>query len=374
MSKQISFFPLTKSCYLLFVKAMKKIIHIDMDAYFAAIEIREDPSLKGKCVVVGGAPNGRGVVSTCSYEARKYGVHSGMSSYQAWNLCPQAVFVHSNFHLYKEVSNQVREIFYQVTDLVEPMSLDEAYLDVTVNKMGETNAEELAKWIKAEVVKKTRLTCSAGVSYNKFLAKIGSDLNKPDGLCVITPENAQEVLFKLPIGKYHGIGKVSAAKMQKMGIHNGQDLYQVELKDLIRHFGKVGFFYYNVVRGIDNRDVITHFEPKSISCESTFYEDIIDIDELRQQLRRLSDKLSGRMSFKNIQGQNLILKLKYDNFESITRTMALPVISNDREVIFGVAEQLLINNWDESRKVRLLGLGVGKLDTKEDCSQMMIPL
>ena len=345
-----------------------------MDAYFAAIEIREDPSLKGKCVVVGGAPNGRGVVSTCSYEARKYGIHSGMSSYQAWNLCPQAIFVHSHFHLYKEVSNQVREIFHQVTDLVEPMSLDEAYLDVTSNKLGMESAVDLARWIKAEVLKKTQLTCSAGVSYNKFLAKIGSDLNKPDGLCVITPENAKEVLFKLPIGKFHGIGKVSAAKMKKMGIHNGEDLFKVELKDLIRHFGKIGFFYYNVVRGIDNRDLVTHFEPKSISCESTFYEDIYEIDELRGQLKRLSDKLSTRMSFKNIQGQNLILKLKYDNFECITRQMSLPEITNDKELIYTVAEQLLINNWDESRKVRLLGLGVGKLDNNEDCSQMMIPL
>lgn len=196
-----------------------------MDAYFAAIEIRENPSLKGKCVIVGGPPNSRGVVSTCSYEARKYGVRSGMSSFQAWKLCPQAVFVHSSFKLYKEISAQIREIFYSWTDLVEPMSLDEAYLDVTENKKNEADPVLIAKEIKRMVHETTQLTCSAGVSYNKFLAKIGSDLNKPDGLTVIDKESAQDILFALPIGKFHGIGKVTAARMQKMGILNGADLH-----------------------------------------------------------------------------------------------------------------------------------------------------
>ena len=350
---------------------MKKIIHIDMDAYFAAIEIRENPSLKGKCVIVGGSPNSRGVVSTCSYEARKYGVHSGMSSYQAWNLCPQAVFVHSSFGLYKEVSQQIREIFYSVTDLVEPMSLDEAYLDVTRNKLGVDDPVQLARYIKQEVLRQTQLTCSAGVSYNKFLAKIGSDLNKPDGLCVITPEHASEILFSLPIGKFHGIGKVTAARMNKMGIHNGEDLFKRELKELIKYFGKAGYFYYNVVRGIDNRELHTSWEPKSISCESTFYEDIGDIDQLLQQLRRLSEKLATRMSFKNLQGQNLVLKLKYDNFELITRSMNMPEFTNERELLYQYGEQLLISNWDAERKVRLLGLGVGRLDN-QDSDQLLL--
>ncbi|HOY85746.1 MAG TPA: DNA polymerase IV, partial [Candidatus Syntrophosphaera sp.] len=212
---------------------MKKIIHVDMDAYFAAIEIREDPSLKGKCVIVGGSPNGRGVVSTCSYEARKFGVHSGMSSHQAWKLCPQGIFVHSHFKLYKEISEQIRAIFHHYTDLVEPLSLDEAYLDVTQNKADEPDPVEIARQIKAEILATTRLTCSAGVSYNKFLAKIGSDLQKPDGLCVITPENAQEILFGLPVEKFHGIGRVTAARMNKMGIHNGEDLHAREMLDLI---------------------------------------------------------------------------------------------------------------------------------------------
>lgn len=353
---------------------MKKIIHIDMDMYFAAIEIREDPSLKGKCVIVGGPPNSRGVVSTCSYEARKYGIHSGMSSYQAWNLCPQAVFVHSHFRLYKEVSNQIREIFHKWTDLVEPMSLDEAYLDVTENKLNESNAEQIAIAIKAEILETTRLTCSAGVSYNKFLAKIGSELNKPDGLAVITPENARQILFALPIGKFHGIGKVTAARMQKLGIKKGEDLYMWELKDMLKVFGKSGLFYYNVVRGIDTREVITEFEPKSISCESTFDTDIDSMEELFAVLRKLSEKLASRMATKGISGQNIVLKLKYDNFENITRSCAMRGSCNDPEILYKYGEQLLVANWESSRKVRLLGLGVGKLDNKDDCEQLSLTL
>ena len=353
---------------------MKKIIHVDMDAYFAAIEIREDPALIGKCVIVGGPPNSRGVVSTCSYEARVYGVHSGMSSYQAWNLCPQAVFVNCSFKLYKEVSNQIRKVFFKWTDLVEPMSLDEAYLDVTINKQDEESAEEIAKAIKQEIFETTQLTCSAGVSYNKFLAKIGSELNKPDGLSVITPENASEILFALPIGKFHGIGKVTAARMYKLGIRNGRDLYNRELKELLRVFGKSGLFYYSVVRGIDDREVITEFEPKSISCESTFDADIDNLEELLAILKKLSEKLSTRMRQKCISGQNVVLKLKYDNFENISRSCPLKSSRNDSDTLFRYGEQLLVANWESSRKVRLLGLGVGKLDTVDDCEQLSLSL
>lgn len=353
---------------------MKKIIHIDMDAYFAAIEIREDPSLKGKCVIVGGPPNSRGVVSTCSYEARKYGIHSGMSSYQAWNLCPQAVFVHSHFKLYKEISQQIRDIFYKWTDMVEPMSLDEAYLDVTTNNFNEPSAEKIALAIKQEIFETTRLTCSAGVSYNKFLAKIGSDLNKPDGLTLIPPERAKEVLFTLPIGKFHGIGKVTAARMQKLGIKNGEDLHRWELKDLLKIFGKSGLFYYYVVRGIDNREIITEFEPKSISCETTFDTDIDSMDELFDVLRKLSERLATRMAQKGISGQNVVLKLKYDNFEYITRSCSMRGSCNDPAVLYKFGEQLLVSHWESSRKVRLLGLGVGKLDNNSDCEQLSIPL
>lgn len=355
---------------------MNKIIHVDMDAYFAAIEIRENPSLKGKCVIVGGSPNGRGVVSTCSYEARKYGVRSGMASHQAWKLCPQGVFVHSSFALYKEVSNQIREVFFRHTELVEPVSLDEAYLDVSASCSTLEEAVGIATSIKAEILASTRLTCSAGVSFNKFLAKIGSDLNKPDGITVISPDNARELLFALPIGKFHGIGRVTAAKMEKLGIHNGADLFNWELKDLMRRFGKVGLFYYNVVRGIDSREVITSWDPKSISCESTFYADVADVSELIGKLQDLVDRLVNRMSFKGIQGKNIVIKIKYDNFDLITRSCALPEITADKSIIFEYAQKLLVANWDETRKIRLLGVGVGKLDLGNDDSncQLCLPL
>ncbi len=355
---------------------MKKIIHIDMDAYFAAIEIREDSSLKGKCVIVGGPPNSRGVVSTCSYEAREFGVHSGMSSHQAWKLCPQGVFVRSHFHLYKEVSEQIREIFHRYTDLVEPMSLDEAYLDVTKNKINEPDPVRIARRIKADILKKTRLTCSAGVSFNKFLAKIGSELDKPDGLSRITPENAREILFALPIEKFHGIGHVTAARMRKLGIKNGKDLHDTELMDMIRQFGKVGLYFYNVVRGIDNREVVTEHEPKSMSCESTFHSDIGNIEELLEELNALVERLVSRMSFRSIQGNNVVIKIKYDNFEYITRSCPLPEPTADRAILFDYAQKLLVENWNEGRKIRLLGVGVGKLDLGglERSEQLEIPV
>lgn len=352
----------------------RKIIHIDMDAYFAAVEIRERPDLKGKCVIVGGNPNGRGVVSTCSYEARKFGVHSGMSSHQAWMLCPEAVFVHSSFGIYKEVTAQIRAIFADYTDLIEPMSLDEAYLDVTENMVGEPDPVLIAKEIKQRILETTKLTCSAGVSYNKFLAKIGSDLEKPDGLVYIPPERAQEILFKLPIGKFHGIGKVTAAKMQKLGIYNGEDLHRWELKDLLKRFGKVGAFYYSVVRGIDNRELVTYSDPKSISCEHTFDKDIISIDELLESLRSIAQRLAGRMLSKRITGSSIVLKLKYDNFEYITRACSLPRLTNDPEVLYLFGQQLLVAHWDSSRQIRLLGLGVNRLcnPDSENCEQLTL--
>lgn len=351
---------------------MRKIIHIDMDAYYAAIEIREDPSLKGKCVIVGGSPNSRGVVTTCSYEARKYGVHSGMPSSRAWRLCPKGIFIRTDFPLYKQVSSQIREVFYNWTDKVEPVSLDEAYLDVTENKHGEDSAETIAQKIKDEIFSKTRLTCSAGVSFNKFLAKIGSDFQKPDGLTVIDESRAQEILFSLPIEKFHGIGKVTAAKMRKLGIYSGKELYGLSINELVAHFGKVGLFYYNVVRGIDRREVVSDWEPKSISCENTFSEDIGDLDGLIQWLKRITERLAGRMQKQEIMGSLINIKLKYANFEVITRSMQLPHLTDDEEIIYSYAEQLLIANWDSTRPVRLLGVGLGKLDNEESDEQLTL--
>ncbi len=341
---------------------MRKIIHVDMDAYFAAIEIREDPSLKGKCVIVGGSPNGRGVVSTCSYEARKYGVHSGMSSRQAWQLCPQGIFVSSNFGLYRQVSNQIRDIFRSYTDQVETLSLDEAYLDVTENKVDISDAIQIAQRIKHDILQTTKLTCSAGVSFNKFLAKLASEMEKPDGLCQITVQNAQEILFALPIEKFHGIGKVTATRMKKLGIHNGEDLYNKELTELVRHFGKTGHYFHQVVRGIDNREVISETDPKSLSCERTFRTDLFSIDEIVEYLQALVERLSTRMEARNIRTQNIGIKIKYDNFQCITRSCALAEPSSNADLLFETAQRLLVENWDENRKIRLLGVGVDRLD------------
>lgn len=355
---------------------MRKIIHVDMDAFFAAIEIRENPSLKGKCLIVGGSPNSRGVVSTCSYEARKYGVRSGMPCSQAWRLCPQGVFVASNFDLYKEASAKIRKIFYKYTSLVEPVSLDEAYLDVSSNTLGETDGMKIARMIKNEIWEKTQLTCSAGVSYNKFLAKISSELQKPDGLCQITTENAGQILFALPIRKFHGIGTVTAAKMEKLGIYNGADLHRWTAADLVKHFGKVGMFFYNAVRGVDHREVISYREPQSISCERTFHEDISEMGELIQKLKDLVEKLVSRMGYKHIQGKNIVLKIKYDNFEIQTRSITLPQSTSDRQTIFEYAQKLLVENWDESRKIRLLGVGLARLDLGENraAEQLLLEL
>lgn len=345
-----------------------------MDAFYAAVEIRENPSLKDKPLIVGGHPQSRGVVSTCSYEARKYGIHSGMSSFQAWQLCKNAIFVYPNFKLYKEISDQIREIFYKFTDIVETMSLDEAYLDVTENKINEPLAVNIAKQIKADIFKTTKLTSSAGVSYNKFLAKIGSELHKPDGLVVIPPEKAEEILFNLPIEKFFGIGKVTSLQMKQLGINNGKDLFQFELKDLIKKFGKIGVFYYYIVRGIDNREIVPYSEPKSISCETTFNKDLIDFNELTDVIAKLADKLSFRMQSKHIFGQVITLKIKYDNFELITRNQSLGVMTNDRDIIYLYSEQLLIKNWDKNRRIRLLGIGLSKLNTETDKSTEQLEL
>ncbi len=351
---------------------MRKIIHVDMDAYFAAIEIRENPDLAGKCVIVGGPPNSRGVVSTCSYEARKYGIRSGMASHQAWKLCPEAVFVHSSFGLYKEITEQIRDIFQRYTDVIEPMSLDEAYLDVSENKLSEPDPVIIARRIKEEIKAETGLTASAGVSYNKFLAKIGSDLNKPDGLSIIMPENAQDILFRLPVSKFHGIGQVTAMRLNKMGIFTGEDLYNTDLKVLGRAFGKAGFYFYQVVRGIDNRELICSWEPKSISCEHTFNSDIADVEDLNSALGQISQRLSERMQRKGIAGTSLVLKIKYNNFQTITRACPLPESTDDAQSLYKYAQQMLVAHWDSKRSVRLLGLGLNKLDGQEDGEQLTL--
>lgn len=334
---------------------------MDMDAFFAAVEIRDNPQYKGKPIIVGGSSNSRGVVSTCSYEARKYGIHSAMPSYQAYKLCPHGIFIRPNFDAIKEASQIVREIFFEYTDLVEPVSIDEAYLDVTENKKNITIATEIAKDIKMKIFERTRLTASAGVSYNKFLAKIASEMDKPDGLVVIPPTKAREVLENLPIGKFYGIGNVSEKKMIYLGIRTGKDLKERSLKELIKHFGKVGTFYYNIVRGIDNRPVITHRIRKSLGCERTFAKDISDVEEMLEVLKKISHKIDSTMKEKKIKAKTLTLKIKYSNFDLVSRSKTLDGIFDKEEIILNLGRKMLLETIGPKCRIRLLGLSVSNL-------------
>lgn len=335
---------------------LRKIIHIDMDAYFAAIEQRDFPELKGKPVIVGGAVGERGVVSTCSYEARKYGIHSAMPATIAHKLCPNGIFVRPRFEAYKEATDKIFAIFREYSDLVQPMSLDEAYLDVTTNKMGIPSATMIAQEIRARIKKEVDLTASAGVSYNKFLAKIASDLNKPDGLCVILPKDAITVLSSLPIGKFHGIGKSTEEHLKKFGIYTGADLLKRELCWLIDNFGKIGYQYYYLVRGIDNREVSSDHTRKSIGKETTFRIDVGDLAILFQHLERLVTRLVEKIRQEEIEIKTITLKLRYDNFDTLTRGKTLSEYTANYQELLKECRRLLIDTYDTNRKVRLLGV------------------
>ena len=343
---------------------LRKIIHVDMDAFYASVEQRDFPEYRGKPIAVGGSSE-RGVVAAASYEARRFGVRSAMSSAQAKQRCASLIFVKARFEVYREVSQQIRAIFQQYTDLVEPLSLDEAYLDVTENKLGITSALRVALNIRQQIKEETQLTASAGISYNKFLAKVASDINKPDGWKVILPEEAEAFLEGLPIEKFHGIGKVTARKMRSLGIRSGAELKQVEQETLHRHFGKVGRYYYNIVRGVDERAVNPSRIRKSISAERTFDRDLRTHDELVEEVRRVADILMDRMRKANAQGFTLTLKVKYADFSLITRSITQPQIINKVVTIQSLAEDLLHHIEIEEHPVRLLGIGVSNLLTAE---------
>jgi DNA polymerase-4 len=340
---------------------IRKIIHVDMDAFFASVYIRDHPEVRGKPVICGGPANSRGVVSTCNYEARKYGIHSAMPSFQAHKLCPQGIFVQPDFNRIREAAEIIRDIFYDYSDLVEPVSIDEAYLDVTENKIQLDNATEIARQIKQKIVEQTRLTGSAGVSYNKFLAKIASDMNKPDGLTVITPNRALFVLEKLPIGKFHGIGKATEQKMIQLGICNGKDLKERSLSELSKHFGKIANFYYHIVRGIDNRPVETHRIRKSLGCERTFSKDIDDVEKMLETLKMIAQKISSKMQEKNFKAKTLTLKIKYANFDLISRSVSVEVPFDDDKIILQFARKMLLHTLGPKCSIRLLGLAVSNL-------------
>ncbi|MCG9874873.1 MAG: DNA polymerase IV [Leptospiraceae bacterium] len=341
---------------------MKKIIHVDMDAFYASVEIRENPSLLGKPVVVGGSPNSRGVVCAASYEARKYGVRSAIPCSLAKRLCPEAIFVYPNFPLYSSISQEIRAIFHSVTDLVEPLSLDEAYLDVTCNHFQESIATKLAEQIQRTIFQETNLTASCGVSYNKFLAKIASDWRKPNGIFVIRPKDAPKFLLELPIGKFYGVGKVTETKMKSLGIHKGKDLYLWNRDDLVFHFGKVGAFYYDIVRGVDNRNVNPTRERKSLGIEDTFSQDSKDANFLETKIESLVDGLEQRRLKRDIRGRSLTVKIKYSNFtvKSMTRTYTSWL--EQKEEITSIAKDLFFQVWDHATSLRLLGIALGNLD------------
>ena len=332
-----------------------------MDAFFASVEQRDDPSLRGKPVIVGGTPEERGVVSTASYEARKFGVHSAMPTSRALRLCPQAILIRPHFFRYEEASRHIRSIFFNYSDLVEPMSLDEAYIDVTENKMAMESATQIAIEIQTRIRTVTRLTASAGVSYNKFLAKVGSGYRKPNGLTIITPESAQEFLDRLPIGKFYGIGEATEKRMIEREIKNGFDLRQRSPEELSRWFGKAGGFYYDIVRGIDNRPIVTYYERKSLGAEHTFRKDIRSPQDIHRYLERCSARLEQEMQKSGSFARTVTLKARYENFETVTRSRTLEMPFQSAKTILKCALELLEKTEAGKRPVRLLGISLSKL-------------
>jgi DNA polymerase-4 len=335
----------------------RKIIHIDMDAFYASVEQRDNPQYQNKPIVVGGSPEGRGgVVATASYEARKFGIRSAMPFKRAQQLCPDVIFVRPRFAAYKEVSQKIREIFHRYTDLIEPLSLDEAYLDVTIDKQHIGSAIAIAKLIKQAIKDELHLTASAGVSINKFVAKIASDLNKPDGLTFIAPAQIEEFMEKLPVEKFFGVGKVTAEKMKSMQLFTGGDLKKLTEEALKQHFGKVGSFYYQIVRGIDNRAVQPHRETKSLGAEDTFPEDLTDMDTMSIELDKIALVVFDRLQRNQLKGRTITLKIKYHDFKQVTRNQSFTHPIGDLETIAATAKSLLAASGIEDKKIRLLGI------------------
>jgi len=346
-------------------KQIRKIIHVDMDAFYASVEQRDNPDYRGKPVVVGGSPQGRGVVAAASYESRKFGIHSAMPAAQAVKRCPQAIFVKPRFEVYRDVSHQIREIFFEFTDLVEPLSLDEAYLDVTENHKNNPSATLIAKEIKLKILEETDLVASAGVSFNKFLAKIASDLDKPDGLSVIHPNKAEAFIEQLPIGKFYGVGKATQRKMESLGIRTGADLKQWEEVDLVKKFGKSGHHYYRIARAVDNRSVKSQRTRKSIGKERTFSEDVSDLEWIIQFLNDLSEKIAASMEKMDAAGKTVTLKVRYKNFDTVTRSYSHPHFVHTADDIAETAIRLLDETEAGAREVRLLGISISSLNLHE---------
>lgn len=343
---------------------LRKIIHVDMDAFYASVEQHDHPELEGKPIAVGGGSK-RGVVSAASYEARKYGVHSAMAGYIARRNCPDLIFVKPRFDRYKEVSQQVRSIFFEYTDLVEPLSLDEAYLDVTDNKKGNPSATLIAREIREKIFDKTGLTASAGISINKFIAKVASDYNKPNGQKTVNPEEVITFLEDLDIRKFYGVGKVTAEKMYKLGIFNGKDLKEKSLDFLDGNFGKSGKFYYNVVRGIHLSAVKPHRIPKSIGAERTFSENLSSEIFMLAKLENIAQELERRLQKSKVAGKTITLKIKYSDFTLQTRSKTLRYFIAEKTLILETAKELLYQSPMQN-SVRLLGISLANLNTPKE--------
>ena len=338
---------------------MRKIIHIDMDAFYASVEIRDRPELKGLPVVIGGPPESRGVVSTASYEARKFGVRSAMSSALAYKLCPQAIFLPSNFDKYIDASQKLREIFQRYTSIIEPLSLDEAYLDVSDHPS--MRAVEIAQSIRNDVQSELNLTCSAGVAGNKLVAKIASDFKKPDGLTVVLPENSKDFMKNLPLTKIHGVGPATAKRLSSLGFHICQDIQATHLSQLREQLGdRLGNWLHSAARGIDERAVVVKRTRKSLGREITFPCDILDVNWLEGALHALCDEVMVRLKRKQLYGKCLTLKVKYSDFKSITRSVTIEP-THSSEVCFQIVSELLRSKTEVGKKpIRLIGFSISK--------------
>jgi DNA polymerase-4 len=341
----------------------RKIIHVDMDAFYASVAELDNPELRGKAIAVGGSEE-RGVVSAASYEARKFGVKSAMSSFLAKQKCPHLIFVKSDFERYKELSLKIRAIFYEYTDLVEPLSLDEAYLDVTENKKGNPSANEIAREIRERIYTETGLRASAGISINKFIAKVASDINKPNGQKTIHPEEVLQFLEELPVNKFYGVGKVTASKMYNLGMFKGKDLKKKPLEELVKSFGKSGTHYYNIVRGIHNSAVKPNRIRKSIAAERTFSENLSSEIFMIERLDKIADELEKRMKKTDTKGKTITLKIKYSDFTQQTRSKTKTNFMQTKKEFFPVVKELLYQD-KLVNSVRLLGLSFGNLNTEE---------
>ena len=335
-----------------------------MDAFYASVEQLDNPELRGKPVAVGGEGE-RGVVAAASYEARKFGVRSAMPSKIARRKCQDLIFVKPRFSRYKEISNKIREIFFEYTDLVEPLSLDEAYLDVTYAKKGKPSATLIAREIKSRIFEETKLTASAGVSYNKFLAKVASDVNKPNGIFVITPKEAVEFIENLEVRKFFGIGKVTAEKLNKIGIWYGRDLKKMDRLELIRLFGKAGDYYYKICRGEDNRQVEPFQERKSVGAEETFIADLFYTADLEREMLQIADEVWRRTEKLEVKAKTLTLKFKYADFEQHTRSITIPGYFTSKSQLIAEGKKLLHKGGGFSKGIRLLGLTVSNFKQEE---------